>query len=43
MLLQWLCDVASKDMDVLFGLGVSAPTLVDNGSWGAAVFESEDR
>ena len=43
MLLPWLCDVASKEMDILFGLGVLAQTLVDDGSWGAAVFEGGDR
>ena len=43
MLLPWLCDAASEDMDVLFGLGVSAQTLVDDGSWGATVFKGEDR
>ena len=39
MLLPWLRDATSEDMDVLFGLGVLAQTLVDVGSWGAAVFE----
>ena len=43
MILPWMCDVASKDMDFLFGLGVSARTLVDDGSWGAVVFEGGDR
>ena len=43
MLLPWPCDVASKMMDILFGPGVSVRTLVDNGSWGAAVFEGRDR
>ena len=43
MLLPWLCDVASEDMDVLFGPGVSARTLVDDGSRGAAVFEGRQR
>ena len=38
-LLPWLCDVASEVMDVLFGLGVSTQTLIDNGLWGAIVFE----
>ena len=43
VLLPWLCDVASENMDVLFGPGVSAPTLVDDGSRGAAVFEGRQR
>ena len=30
--LPWLCDVASEEMDVLFSPGVSARTLVDDGS-----------
>ena len=36
-LLPWLCDVASEVMDVLFGLGVSTQTLIDNGLWGASL------
>ena len=43
MLLPWLCDAMSEDMDVLFGPGVSARALVDDGSWGAAVFEGRRR
>ena len=43
MLLPWLCDVSSEDMDVLFGPGVLARTLVDDGSRGAAVFEGMQR
>ena len=43
MLLPWLCDAASEDMDVLFGLGVSAWTLVDDGSRGAPVFEGRQK
>ena len=43
MLLPWLCDAASEDMDVLFGPGVSAQTLVDDGSRGAVVFEGRRR
>ena len=43
MLLPWLCDAASEDMDVLFGPGVSARTLVDDGSRGAIVFERRQR
>ena len=43
MLLPWLCDAAFEDMDVLFGSGVSAPTLVDDGSRGAVVFEGRHR
>ena len=43
MLLPWLCDAASEEMDVLFGPRVSAQTLVDDGSWGVAVFEGKDR
>ena len=39
MLLPWLCDAAFEEMGVLFGLRVSTQTLVDDGSWGAAVFE----
>ena len=39
VLLPWLCDTAFEDMDVLFGLGVSVRTLVDDGSRGATVFE----
>ena len=42
MLLPWLCDAASKEMDVLFSLRVLARTLVDDGSWGATVFEGGD-
>ena len=42
MLLPWLCDAASKEMDVLFSLRVLARTLVDDGSWGATVFEDGD-
>ena len=38
MLLPWLCDATSEDMEILFGPGVSAWTLVDDGS-GEAVFE----
>ena len=43
MLIPWLCDAASEDMNVLFDLGISVQTLVDDGSWGAAVFEGGDR
>ena len=43
MLLPWLCDAASEDMDVLFGSGVSTHTLVDDGSRGAVVFEGRHR
>ena len=43
MLLPWLCDAASEDMDVLFGPGVSARTLVDDCSRGAAVLEGRQR
>ena len=41
--LSWLCDIASKMMDVLFGLGVSTRTLVDNGLRGAVVFKGGDQ
>ena len=43
MLLPWLCDATSEDMDVLFGPGVSARTIVDVGSRGAGVFEGIQR
>ena len=43
MLLPWLCDVASEDIDVLFGPRVLAQTLVDDDSRGAAVFEGRRR
>ena len=43
VLLPWLCDAASEDMDILFGPGVSAQTLVDDGSRGATVFEGRQR
>ena len=42
-LLPFLGDVASRVMDVLFSPRVSARTLIDNGSWGATVFEGTDR
>ena len=37
MLLPWLCDAASEDMDVLFGPGVSAWTLVELGPGSSSV------
>ena len=43
MLLPRMCDDVSEDMDVLFGLGVSTRTLVDDGSRGATVFEGRQR
>ena len=43
VLLPWLCDVASEDMDVLFGPRVLTRTLVDDGSRGAALFEGRQR
>ena len=43
MLLPWLCDVESEDMNVLFGLGVSTQNLVNDGSRGAAIFEGRQR
>ena len=43
MLLPWLCDAATEDMDVLFGPGVSERTLVDDGSRGAIVFKGRQR
>ena len=43
VLLPWMCDAASEDMDVLFGPGISARTLVDDGSRGAAMFEGRQR
>ena len=43
VLLPWLRDAAFEDMDVLFGLGVSAQTLVDDVLWGAVVFEGGDQ
>ena len=42
-LLPWRGDVASGGMDVLFGLGVLAQTIVDNGSGGVVVFEGGDQ
>ena len=42
MLLPWLCDVAFEEMNVLFLPRISAQTLMDNGSLGAAVFEGGD-
>ena len=42
VLLQWLCDAAPEDIDVLFGPGVSARTLVDDGS-GTAVFKGRQK
>ena len=38
-LLPWLGDAMFKLIDVLFGPGVSAQTLVDNDSWGIVVFK----
>ena len=43
VILPWLCDVASEEMDDLFGPGVSTRTFVDDGSRGAAVFEGRSR
>ena len=43
VLFSWLCDVASENMDVLFGPEVSARTLVDDGLRGATVFEGRPR
>ena len=43
MLLPWLCDVASEDLDVLFRPGVSAQNLVNDGSSEAAMFEGRQK
>ena len=43
MLLPWLCDAASEDLDILFGPWVSTQTLVDDGSSEAVVFEGKQK